>query len=154
MSGDKFRARPGQPFGTASDYPPTNKDLSAQIGALSAQVMGQGTILGRRIDGLEEKMDERFTVLQSEMLLLRTVTGDHVPRITNVEKDVKSVEKRTTGKKAKIATGWVGAVSLALTLASQVASWSQPKAVGPIETIADVWAKVIGQTQAPTEAGE
>jgi hypothetical protein len=127
VSGDKFRARPGQPFGTASDYAPTNKDLSSQIGSLSAQVTGQATILGQRIDGLEEKMDERFTVLQSEMLLLRTVTADHVPRIAAVEK--------TTVGKIKGVAGWVGGLSLCLTIAAQVASAFKPSLVGPIEAI-------------------
>ena len=132
VSGDKFRARPGQPFGTASDYAPTNKDLSSQIGSLSAQVTGQATILGQRIDGLEEKMDARFTVVQSELLLLRTVTADHVPRISAVEK--------TTVGKIKGVAGWVGVASLVVTIAAQIAATFKPSMVGPIQAIGQMLA--------------
>lgn len=124
MSGDKLRAQP-QPFGTASDYPPTNKDLANQIGALGAQVTGQ-------VEGLRGEMRDRFTVVQSELLLLRTVTADHVPRITAVEK--------TTVSKIKGVAGWVGFASLLVTAAAQIAATFKPSMVGPLQAIGQMLA--------------
>lgn len=124
MSGDKLRAQP-QPFGTASDYPPTNKDLANQIGALSSQMTGQ-------VEGLRGEMRDRFTVVQSELLLLRGVVADHVPRITAVEK--------TTVGKIKGVAGWVSAAMALLTIAAQVAATFKPEMVGPIQAIGQMLA--------------
>lgn len=132
VSGDKLKApRQGQPFGTASDYAPSNKDIAAQLGALSQQLMDQGSMQARALNNFEERVNDRFTVVQSELLLLRSVTGDHAPRITAVE--------RTTMGKAVSATKWVGVVTLVLSIAAQVAAAYKPSMVGPLETIGQMF---------------
>jgi len=76
-------------------------------------------------------MGEHTTLIRREMVQLR---DDLTPRVAAVEQKTS-----TLGTKAKVAAGWTGVASLALTLAAQIASMYRPSMVGPIEAIAQMF---------------
>lgn len=119
MSFEKKPPARRQPFGVASDYEPTLKDLAAQVGTLSAQLADTAGILTREIGGLRSDMNDRFTVVQSEMLLLRQALANHEPRLAAVEK--------TTAQKVGAGAAIAGKGAAYFTLAAAVAKLAARK---------------------------
>jgi hypothetical protein len=109
-----------EPFTLRSEHVPTMKGLSDQIANLGQHLGGEMAELRHDIGGVKASVDT----------LRVYVMSDHAPRITAVEKK--------TGTIAPIAVGvgkWTAYVTLGLTIATQVASAFQPKLVGPLQTI-------------------
>lgn len=117
MSGEQPRAQEhhGQPWPLADDITLTQLHRSM-------------VELSRSTTAWFQQANRRFDVLHEELALIRS---DHGPRITAVEKSAMS--------KAKTAAGWTGVVSLVLTLAAQLAAMYNPKMVGPIQAIAQMF---------------
>jgi hypothetical protein len=75
-------------------------------------------------------INDRLDAFHGELSMLRAVVTDQVPRVS-------AVEKSAAGKAVNV-TKWVGVATLALTLASQVASAFRPDMVGPIQSIINI----------------
>jgi hypothetical protein len=133
-SGAIPRPRASSPVsGTRAEYEPTLTDVSAQIGALSAQVSGvhsSNAQLAKRIENVRSDVNDRFTVFHKELVLLRqTQVIDHAPRI-------KAVEQKThTVPPAAKAVGKYSAVALAIPFLLQILAAIKPNLAGPIEQV-------------------
>lgn len=137
-SGSIPRPRTGSPVsGTRAEYEPTLTDVSAQIGALSAQVSGIHTSnaqLALRIENVRSDVNDRFSVFHKELVLLRqTQVVDHAPRVLELEKEQKA-HTRTIAPAAK-ATGKYSAIALAIPVLLQLLAAFKPNMSGPIEQI-------------------
>jgi hypothetical protein len=94
--------------------------------------------LGQRLEAFERRVERRFDLLHQELHLLRVqVTGDHAPRLTQVEQKAGGAVLGKTvlvGKYgAGIAMGAVAARAIARGVASQ---WPQAQpVVDVLETI-------------------
>ena len=126
MSGEQRASytRPAEPFPVADDLP--RNEITPDV--------------------LWRSMVEGFRAVHEDIERSRRELQDHVhTEITLVRKDltvlherVGIVDQRTLGAKAKSAAGWTGVVTLALTIAAQIASMYRPGLVGPIQAIAQM----------------
>lgn len=109
--------------------------LEAMRQQLDAVALASGNTLAMQrkmalqLDGLRNVFNDRLDVFHRELALLRsTVTGDHGPRIADMEKKI-------TPKQAAIIGGRYGGVALVLALVARGAGKVWPEFAETIESV-------------------
>lgn len=113
---------------------PTAAEISAQIGALSAQITGVHAAALRADANSAAAVGEVVSLRTDVRQLRTTLLEDHAPRI-------RDVEQRARGSLAPAvkATGKYASIALAIPALLQLAATLKPNLAGPIQQIIELF---------------
>jgi len=113
-----------EPFDLRSEYVPTLKDISEQIGAVSSHLVA---------------VHKECAIIRHDLGELREyVMADHAPRITRVEQEAKRFTLPTLSPGVK-AAGKYGSLLLAVPTLLQILATLKPNLAGPIQQIVELF---------------
>lgn len=138
----RLEMMPGRPP-SYIEFAASLEGFKTQVGSVSEQmaiVLATQRKMAVQLDGYGTTVNQRFDIFHKELAMLRaTVTGDHAPRLDEVEGEVQKVSKAQQARQAMVIGGKYAAYATAVAVIARLAGKAFPQFGEAIEGVLGVF---------------